>query len=89
MDHPLLVSRFESLGLLSSDTERFIERQRPTCDAPIQALTVHEFEDEELRGVRFFQPMNLCDVCVAQRREYLRFAAEAGHAIRIVDEAVG
>ena len=61
----------------------------PSCDAPIQALAVHEFQHEKLLTVGFVQPVDRADVRMIERGQDLRFTTEAGDALGIVGEGVG
>ena len=52
MDDPLVVRGFERLGDLLGDRECLVEGKRTAGDALVEALAVHELEDEELNPAR-------------------------------------
>src|SRR5213594_3326006 len=71
VNDPFLVRRLESVGHLARDRQRFGEWQRPSLQALGKRLTFHQFENEKLRPVRFFQPVNCRDIRMIQRGEKL------------------
>ena len=85
MNDAALVGRVERLRHLPRDRDCFGDAESVMRDSFGERHTLDEFEDEHLdpRGV-FFQTVNLRDVRVVERREYLRFAAETRPAVGIV-----
>ena len=90
MDDPLLVRRFERLGDLLRDRQRFVERNRlrARCDRA-SVVALDQFQDERVRLAAVLEPVDRADVRMVQRGEHLRFALEAREAIRIARERVG
>ena len=84
---PLLVRRFERLGDLSRNRQRLVERNRPACDPLRQILAFNEFKDQRFHAIGVFDPVNVCDVRMVQRREHLRFSAEPREAVGIVGDS--
>ena len=82
MDDPLLVRRFERLGDLLRDGQRFVERDRAARDALRQILALDELHHERLDAAAFFEAVDVRDVRMIQRREHLRFARETARAAR-------
>src|SRR4029079_14848548 len=62
---------------------------RGARNALVQALAVHEFEDEELGVVGLNEVVDLSDVRVIERGDDLRLPSEAGDTVRIVGEGGG
>ena len=86
MDDALLVRRFERVGDLPGDPDRFIDRQR-TARQPIrQRLSVHELEDEALRRAGGLEAVDGRDLRVIQRGEDLRLTLEAREAVGVLAE---
>jgi hypothetical protein len=86
MNDSLLVGGFERLGDLLRNRQRLVDRNRAARDPPREFLALHQFHDEErgpLQPVLPVQAKHLGNVRVIQRREHLRFAAEAGETIRV------
>ncbi len=96
MDDALLVRRFERVGDLFRDRQRFVERNRAARDALRQILALDQFHHERVtpacpeasKGCSL-ESVDGGDVRVIQGGEGLRFAFEAGHAFRIGGEHVG
>ena len=59
------------------------QRNRPALYSFLQCFAVDEFEHQTLGTVGFFQPVNVSDVGVIQRRKDFRFALESCDAIAI------
>ncbi len=89
MDDTGLVARFESLGHLPRDGERFLDRNRSFSDALGERRTFDELENERLHAVRFFQTVNARDVRMVQRREELGLALEPRQALFVSRELFG
>jgi hypothetical protein len=77
VDDAFLMRRFQRFRELPGDDEGLIDRDRPTRNALVQALSIHQFEHKEVRAVGFIKTINLCDVRMVQRGKDLRFALEA------------
>ena len=84
MNDPLLVRRFEGIGDLFRDRQRFVERNRPARDPLREILAFDELEHERGNAVRLLEPVDVGDVRMVQRREHLRFATEPRQPIRVV-----
>ena len=90
MHDAALVRRFECVGDLARNRQRFVERhaaardpigeRRTSTNSSTRACTAG------LRG--FFEPVNRRDVRMVQSGQDVRFTPEAGHAIGIEREGV-
>ena len=89
MDDPLLVRRFERLGDLLRDGQRFVERDRAARDPLRQIVALDQFHHEGGHAPAFFEAVDGGDVRMIQRGQRLRFARESRQAIRIVRERLG
>src|SRR5438552_3841031 len=89
VDNPLFMCGFEGLRDLLGNRESIVNRNWSSCDASIQALTVDEFEHEELLAVSFVQTVNGADVRMVQGSEDLGFAAESCETLGVVCERLG
>ena len=76
MDDALLVRRFERLGDLLRDRQRFVERDRAARDPLRQILALDEFHHERVHAAGLLEPVDRRDVGMIQRRERLRLALE-------------
>jgi hypothetical protein len=85
----LPVRRFQRLGDLLRDRQRFCERHGPARDALRQVLPLNELHHEGAHPAGFFEAVNVRDIGMVQRRESLRFACEARQPIGIGGEGVG
>ena len=83
MDDALLVRRFERIGDLPRDRQRFVERDGAARDALRQILAFDELHHERARAARSFQPVNRGDVGMIERGEQFGFALEPGEAIGV------
>jgi hypothetical protein len=63
------VRGFESAGNLPRDWQRLIQGEHAPRDAIVEGHAVDEFHDECAPGTALFEPVDLCDVRVIQRRE--------------------
>jgi hypothetical protein len=79
MNHAALVRVLQRFGDLLREAQRLIERQRT-----LEILTFHQFHHQ---GV-LFQPVNSRDIRMVERRQHLRLALEASHAIAVAGENV-
>ena len=68
---------------LRGDCRRFVTRQRPTGDPPIETLAIDQFEHEDIRAVRFLKAVDRADMWMVQRREHLRFSAKTQASVRV------
>ena len=89
-----VVRGFERLGNLAGNRDGFVNRDWSTGDAVGEGVAGHQLHDERARGGTigrrgFFDPENLGNVRMIQRRQRLRFAREAHHAVGIGREEVG
>lgn len=83
MDNSLLVGRFERLCDLSCNWQRFIERNRPACDAVGERVAVNALQHKRVDVAAVLQSMDCGDVRMVQRGEYLRLPVHAGEAFSI------
>ncbi len=89
MDDSQPVRRFESLCDLSGNRQCFIERNGATRDALRQVFARHELHGEGMDAAGLLEPVDLRDVLMVERRKGLRFAPEAGDAVRVGRERLG
>ena len=89
VDDPLLVRRFERLGDLLRDRQRFVDRNRAARDALRQIVALDQFHHEGVHAAGFLEPVDRGDVRMIQRRERLRLAFEARQAFGVCGERVG
>ena len=81
MDDPLLVRRFERVGDLSRDRQRFVERNRAASNPHRQIVAFDELHDEGVHAAAIFESVDRRDVRMIERGEDLRFALKAREAI--------
>ena len=86
MDDALLVRGFERLGDLRRDRPDVGQRQRSLRDPIGKCRARHKLEHERMHSSAVFEAVDVADVRMIERREHLRFTAEAGEAVRIVRE---
>ena len=89
VDDPLRVGRFERVGNLPGDRQRFIERERSGCDTVGERRALDQLEDQRVGAVRLLEAEDRPDVGMVDRCEHLGFALEPGEAVRIERETVG
>ena len=58
MDDPLLVRRFERVGDLPGDRQRFVERERAACDPVGERRPLDQLEDQRVDAVRLFEAVD-------------------------------
>ena len=75
----------ERLANLPGDVQCFVESNRTLRDTVRERWSFHELQHESAGTVCFFEPMDLRDVRMIERREDLRFALEASEPLGIVD----
>jgi hypothetical protein len=83
MDDPLLVRRFERLGDLRRDRQRFGERDRPFRNAVGQRRPLDELHHQREGSVRLLQAVDMRDVRMVQGGEDFGFALESGQSLGI------
>ena len=66
MDDAVVVGRFQRLGDLSGQFDRFFTRQRPVGKPHPQVGPWNELHDEEARALLLMQPVYRSDVWVIQ-----------------------
>ena len=81
-----LVSRFERLGHLFRDGERFLDRDATSSDALSECRTFDKLQNERLHADRVFETVDARDVRMVQRREKLCLTLEAGQALFVLRE---
>src|SRR5262249_2669262 len=83
MNDALLVCGFEGLGDLACNGNCFFNRYYTARDTIGQRVALDELDHERGRSGRLFQAVDLRDVRMVERRERLRLALEAHHAIAV------
>ena len=83
MDDALLVRRFQRLGDLSRNQQRFVHWNRPLGDAVRERRALDELHHERGRTVRSLQSVDLRDVRMIELRQDFRFALEAREALGV------
>ena len=89
MDDPLLVRRFERLGDLFRDRQRFVERDGTAHDSLGEILARDQFHDKSVHPAGFFKAVDVGDVRVVQRRQGLSFACEPCEPFGIARDQIG
>ena len=83
------VGRFESLGDLAGNRDRFFGRHRSPFDAFGQVFARGAFHDQEMQPVIGLQAVDRGDGGMVQRRQRAGFAMKAGQALVVLGEVVG
>jgi hypothetical protein len=94
MDDAVIVRSFESFGDLPGNRESFINRQSGSRlpvpgsrrDQRREILALDELHHQCSHTTGLFEPVDVRDVWMIQRRQHLRFATEARQTIRIVGD---
>jgi hypothetical protein len=81
------VRGLQTLGDLTGDRQRLVEKNRSACETLGQILAVHILERERDRAISFFEAMNRRDVGMIEGCQDLGFTAEARDALGILCEA--
>ena len=71
---------------LDSDSQRFLDWNRPFPEPVGERGAVDKLLDQEAVSVGFFEAVNDCDVRVVQRSEDLGFALEPSQSLRVLAE---
>ena len=82
MHHAVLIRVFERAGDLSSDRQHFGERNQAGCDAIRQRGPFGQFRHQRIGRSRILHAADGSNVEGIQRREPLRLALKASHALR-------
>ena len=85
----LLVGGLERVGDLPGDHERFIDRKRALLDPLCERHAVDQLEDQTADALELLETVDGGDVRMIERRQQLRLATEAGHAVGIAGERRG
>ena len=80
---PRSCAAWQGVGDLPRDRQRVTNGERTGCQTSGERASLHQFHDEELGIVRFFQTIECRDVWMGQAREDLRLAAEPRDAFGI------
>src|SRR5262249_4575194 len=88
MNDSTLVSRFQRVGDLACDVERFDDREWSGRDAVGQGFAVDELQDQRGRTAQIIEAMDGADVWMVQRCEEPGFSIEATAALGIRIENV-
>ena len=83
MDDAVLVRRFERLGNLPRDRQRFVDGQRAARDPVGERVALDQLQDERVDVAAVLEPVDRRDVRMVERGQHLRLAPEAREAIRI------
>ena len=86
MDDPLLVRGFEGVRDLRRDRERLVDGNRPADDPIGERRALDQLHHQGVYAVGVFEPVDLRDVRMIERREHPRFSPEAGEAIGIAGD---
>src|SRR5690348_4431659 len=86
MDDALLVRGLGRLGDLPGNRERLLDGNGPPRQATIEALAVHELEDQEQVALGLVKTVDLRDVRMIERGQDLRLAAESREPFGVADE---
>ena len=89
MNHALLVGRFQRVGDLAGDGQRFVDRDGPLRDPVRQGRPVDELEHECQAAVGIFQTVDAPDVGMVQRGEQPCLAPETGQPVGVGRERPG
>ena len=89
MDDALVVRRFDGVGDLTCNPQRFVDRQctarligQTALDDVGERVTIDELENEVLNAVGFFETVDGADVGMIHRGEHPRLALEPRETIR-------
>ena len=86
MDDPAFVGRFERLRDLPRDRQGFFDGNRAAPDALRQVVALGQFHHQRPHAVGGFEPVDVRDVRMIERREQLRFAREPRKPFSVVGE---
>jgi hypothetical protein len=78
------VRRIKGVDHLASDRQGLVERNGAPRESVGERRPFHQFEDERLDPVGFFNSIDSCDVRMVQRGEQLGLALKAQEAIRVI-----
>jgi hypothetical protein len=78
--------RLDGFGNLPRDFKRFSFWNRPAFQSLVERFAFDEFQHKTRRALRFFQPIDLADVAMVQRRKDPRFPLKSGKAVGIAGE---
>ena len=88
MDDALFVRRFEGLGDLTREPQRFVRGNRTARHALGQRLSRDQLHDQEVAAIGGVESVQRGDVRVIERGEHLRFALEPDDALHIREKGV-
>jgi hypothetical protein len=74
---------------LLGDGQRFIDRNRPLCDAISERGAFDQLKNQRTRGSGFFEAIDRSDVRMVERGQDVRFSPESRQAVGIVGEISG
>lgn len=83
MDDPLLVRGFEGVRDLRRDSERLVDGNRPADDPIGECRALDQLHHQGVCAVGVFEPVDLRDVLMIERRKHPRLSPEAGEALGI------
>jgi hypothetical protein len=86
MDDPFFVRFLECCRDLLRNRECFVERNRVARNAVSECLTRHEFHDQEVSSVDFFDAVDARDVGMIQGCQHARFTLKSRDAFAVCAE---
>src|SRR5262245_33134343 len=86
MDDALLVRRFQGFGDARRDSNGIRGVERAATKPLRERLPLDELHCDCSRAARLFEPVHLCDIWMAQRRERLCLAPETHEPLGIAGE---
>ena len=89
MHDSLVVRRFERVGDLTRDGQRFINSQGARSQSLGKRLPFNQLENERMNPVAIFEAVNRANVWMIDGRKQPRFAFEPRATIRVRSEYVG
>ena len=89
MDEAFFVRGFERVGDLPRDGQRLGQRHRPARDVDGEVFPLDKLHHDRDLTVDLFEPVDVRDVRMVERRQRLRFAGEPRDTIGIAGQRVG
>ena len=88
MDDALLVRGFKRVRDLFRDQQRFVDRDRPACNALRQIVAFDQFHHQGANTAGLFEAVDVRDIRMVQGRERLCLAGEPGQPVGVAGECV-
>ena len=83
------VRGLEAFRDLTGNLQRIFDGNRPLCNSIGQSVTFHQFEDDVLLALDFFEFVNDGEIGMIQRRQNLCFAFETSEPVCIAGKHAG